>query len=90
MSQTNETVVFENDKLRVYRRHHGPHEIHGEVSRGDRLIVYLQDGRVTRTESGKREEVAHRSGDVVWRPKSNHLIENAGASAHEVLIVELK
>ena len=44
----------------------------------------------TRTEGGKREEVVHRSGDVVWRPKSNHLIENAGASAHEVLIVELK
>jgi hypothetical protein len=90
MTQKNEKVVFENDKVRVLRRHHGPREAQGETSRGDRLIIYLQDGRVVRTEGSKREEIAHRTGDVVWRPKSRHAIENAGEGAHEVLIVELK
>ncbi len=90
MTQRNETVVFENDRVRVLRRHHGPHEAQSETSRGDRLVVYLHDGRVIRTEGGKREEIAHRAGDVVWRQQSSHAIKNAGDSAHEVLIVELK
>ncbi|KAF2989013.1 hypothetical protein OGR47_15030 [Methylocystis sp. MJC1] len=90
MTQKNEKLVLENDKVRVLRRHHKPHEAQGEASRGDRLIIYLEDGRVTRTEGGKREEIAHSAGDVVWRPKSRHVIENAGEGVNEVLIVELK
>jgi hypothetical protein len=90
MTQKQGTVVFENNKVRVLRRHHGPRETQPQVSRGDRLVIYLKDGRVTRKEGGKHEEIAHSAGDVVWRPQSSHAIENVGENAHEVLIVELK
>ena len=83
-------VEFENDRVRVLRVNHSQRERHPPVSRHDRLIIYLNEGRVIRTEGKKQEEFRRKAGDVVWRSRSQHQIENIKDTDHEVLIVELK
>jgi hypothetical protein len=90
MAQSGANVVFENERIRVLRRQSGPHERDSHESRHDRLIVYLHDGHVIRTENGKQEEIRRSAGDVVWRNRSQHQIENLKGTDHEVIIVELK
>ena len=83
-------VEFENDRVRVLRVKHTGRERHPQTSRKDRVIIYLNDGRITRTENGKQEETRHKAGDVVWRKQSQHHIENLNDANHEVIVVELK
>ncbi len=83
-------VEFENDRVRVLRVKHAEREEHPQASRLDRVIIYLNQGHVKRTESAKPEEVQHKAGDVVWRDRSQHQIENLNKATHEVIIVELK
>ena len=83
-------VEFENERVRVSRAKHGKHEKHPSVTRGDRLIVYLDDGEVVREEGGKKQTIRHKRGEVVWRAHSTHEIANALDAPHEALIVELK
>jgi hypothetical protein len=85
-----ETVEFENDRVRVLRVKHAAREQHPRTSRRDRLIIYLRDGHIKRTEGGKQEEIRRKAGEVVWKDRSQHQIENITVSEHEVLIVELK
>jgi hypothetical protein len=83
-------VEYENDcvrVLRVRREGRGPMP---EVSRNDRLVVYLEDGNVARTEEGRKEMIHRKAGDVIWRPRSEHKVEVLEDGPHEVLIVELK
>ena len=84
------TVEFENDRVRVLRVKHAPGERQSEISRRDRVIIYLNHGRVKRIERGKEEEIRRKAGDVVWKNQSQHQIENLNNSEHEVVIVELK
>jgi translation initiation factor IF-1 len=84
------TVEFENDRVRVTRVRHDKHERRPHIARGDRLVVYLDDGEVVREEGGKTETIRHKRGDVVWRAQSTHRIANALDAPHEALIVELK
>jgi hypothetical protein len=85
------TVEFENERVRVLRARHAPHEKHPSASRRDRLIIYLNDGQIRRSEAGgKPEEIRRKSGEVVWRNHSQHEIENVKDTNHEVIIVELK
>jgi hypothetical protein len=83
-------VEFENECVRVLRVKHSGHEKHPESSRFDRLIIYLKEGQIRRTENAKPELIRHKAGDVVWRNRSQHSIENLNETDHEVLIVELK
>ena len=83
-------VEFENDRVRVLRVHHSGGEKHPQASRQDRLIIYLSEAHIRRTEGGKQQEVRRKAGDVVWRDRSQHQIENLKDTDHEVLIVELK
>ncbi len=83
-------VQFENDRVRVLRVEHEGGEGHAPSSKSDRLIIYLNDGQVKRTENGKQEVLRHKAGDVVWRNRSQHQIENLNDRRHEVIIVELK
>jgi hypothetical protein len=85
-----ETVEFENDRIRVLRVKHGRPERHPPTSRRDRLVIYLNDGHVLRTEGKKQEEVRRKAGEVLWRTGSQHEIENIKDANHEVLIVEFK
>ncbi len=84
------TLEFENDRVRVLRVKHAGRERHPQTSRHDRLIIYVNDGHVARTENGKKEESRHNAGAVVWKNRSQHQIENLNESNHEVIIVEFK
>lgn len=83
-------VEFENDRVRVTRVSHAGAGGQSSAARHDRLIVYLQDSTVTRTEGGRQEEIERRAGDVAWRDASEHTVEVKGDGPHEVLIIELK
>jgi quercetin dioxygenase-like cupin family protein len=83
-------VEFENDRVRVLRVKHFARESHPQTSKQDRLIIYLNEGRIRRTEGGQQQEIHHQAGDVVWKKRSQHSVENLKDSAHEVLIVEFK
>jgi hypothetical protein len=84
------TVEFENDRVRVLRIKHWRHERHAETSRSDRLVIYLNQGHVRRSEGGKSEEIERKAGEIVWRSRSQHQVENLDDTDHEVVIVELK
>jgi hypothetical protein len=84
------TVEFENDRIRVVRVKHSEREAHPQTAKGDRLIIYLNDGHIVRTVDEKKEEIAHKVGEVVWRDRSQHQITNVSDTAHEVIIVEFK
>jgi hypothetical protein len=92
-SEMGVTVEFENDRIRVLRSRHSGSEQHPAVSRGDRLIIYLDDGHVRRVDAakpGQPEETRRKFGEVVWRNQSKHEISNLKDTGHEVIIVELK
>ena len=57
-----ETLEFENDRVRVLRVKHAGRERHPQTSKRDRLIIYLNDGHVARTENGKKEESRRKAG----------------------------
>jgi hypothetical protein len=84
------TVELENDRVRVLRVEHRGRERHPQTSRHDRLVIYLNEGHVVRIENGKQEDVRRKAGQVVWRSRSQHQIENLKDTDHEVIIVELK
>jgi len=90
MTAANADVVLDNDRVTVRRvKHSGPGPV-SSARRADRLVVYLKDAHIARTEGGRREDIIRRAGDVVWRPSSEHDIELMEDSEHEVLIIELK
>jgi hypothetical protein len=90
MTAASVDIVLDNDRVvvrRVKRTGSGPVS---SAQRRDRLIIYLKDAHITRTEGGRREDIRRKAGDVVWRPGSEHDIELAESTEHEVLIIELK
>lgn len=84
------SVEFENERVKILRVKHAGRERHPQTSRHDRVIIYLNDGRVARTEGGKKEEIRRKAGEVVWKNRSQHDIENLKDTNHEVIIIELK
>ena len=83
-------IVLNNDRVIVRRvKHSGPGSV-SSAERGDRLVIYLKDAHIRRTEDGHQEHIRRRTGDVVWRPASQHEIELAEGGEHEVLIIEFK
>ena len=83
-------VEFENERVRVTRvKQSGSGKV-AAASRNDRLIVYVQDSEIKRRESGREEKLKRRTGDVLWRGRSQHEIESTKDGPHEVLIIELK
>lgn len=90
MATAEENVVLENDDVVVRRIRHSEQGRVSSVKRRKRLVVYLKDAHVLRTEGGHREEIRRKAGDVVWRPSSEHEIELIEGGDHEVLIIELK
>jgi hypothetical protein len=83
-------IVLDNDRVVVRRvRHSGSGPV-SSAERRDRLVIYLKDSHVRRTEGGRQEDLKRKAGDVIWRPASKHDIEHLEGGEHEVLIVELK
>jgi hypothetical protein len=83
-------IVLDNDRVVVRRiKGSGPGPV-SSARRHDRLVIYLQDAHIRRTEGGHQEEIRRRAGDVAWRPASDHEIELIEGDEHEVLIIEFK
>jgi len=83
-------IVLDNDRVVVRRvRHSGSGPV-SSATRGDRLVIYLKDSHIRRTEGGRQEDLRRRAGDVIWRPASKHDTEHLDDGEHEVLIVEFK
>jgi hypothetical protein len=83
-------TVLENDRVVVRRvKHSGPGPV-SSAERGDRLVIYLKDSHIRRTEGGHQEHIQRRAGDVVWRPGSRHEVELVEDGEHDILIVEFK
>jgi hypothetical protein len=87
---TQPTVEFENDRVRVSRARQVGAGPRLTQPRRDRLIVYLTDSEITRTEDGAEQRHSRRTGEVVWRDASEQSIRLHDDGEHEVLIVEFK
>src|SRR5262245_58918589 len=57
----------------------------------DRVLIYLDDGVMTRTEGGQTTKIEFRRGDVRWRPASGaYTAENISDRAIRILEIDLK
>jgi len=87
---SDQSVEFENERVRVLRVRVDAGDSHRPPSRNDRVLVWLTGAEHVRREpNSKSESLQRRPGEVVWRSASEHQIDNHG-DAHEVLIIELK
>ena len=84
-------VEFENDRVRVLRVRYGAGEksvMHGHPAG---LAVALTDADVRfGFPGGTSEDRQLKAGQVLWLPSEEHLPENTGNKAFEVVLVELK
>jgi hypothetical protein len=91
MAKGGEILEFENDSVKVSRVTIGAGEKRPQGARADRVLVWLTDAHHVRVEpNGKREVIRRKAGEVAWRTRSEHEIENIGANSVEVVIVEIK
>jgi len=87
----NYKAILENDHVRVLRYHDAPgtktHLHHHPAS----VLYALSTFRRRLTfGDGKTQERELHEGDVVWLPAQDHMGENIGTTATEVLLVEIK
>lgn len=91
MTAAEVNTVLENDRVIVRRiKRSGPGPASSPGRKRDRLVIYLKDAHVRRTEGGHHEDIRRKAGDVVWRPSSEHEVELVEGGDHEVLIIEFK
>ncbi|WP_210319107.1 cupin domain-containing protein [Devosia faecipullorum] len=88
-----DTIIFENDIVRVWRLDLDP----GEIQAWHRhdlpyLVVPLTDGdNVMRFADGRERPTSEAPGDVLWRePGTPHELENVGTARYSNILVELK
>ena len=84
-------VEFENEKVRVLRIKYGPGEksvMHGHPAS---VTMFLNDASFRFTyPDGRVEDGTVRAGQVMYFDALEHLPENTGSEAFEVICVELK
>ncbi len=91
MTAARTDIILDNDDVVVHRvKRSGPGPVSPGQRRRPRLVVYLKDAHITRTEGGQQEDITRKAGDVVWRPASDHAVEHLEGDEHEVLIIEFK
>ena len=84
-------VVLENDHVRVLRVAYGPGEKSVMHSHPASLAVFQTDGQARFTlPDGKTVDATVKAGDVMWHDAEQHVPENTGDKAFEVIVVELK
>jgi quercetin dioxygenase-like cupin family protein len=85
------TVEHEDDKVRVLRIKYGPGEKSVMHSHPALVGVILSEAQIRFTyPDGKTEDIQGSAGQVVVFPALEHLPENIGSKAFEVVAVELK
>ena len=85
------TVEVENEKVRVLRIKYAPGDTSVMHGHPDGLLVCLTGfhGKFTFPD-GRTEERSAKAGDVLWTPGEEHLPQNEGETALELILVELK
>lgn len=86
----NQTVVFENEQIRVIResRTGGKTPMHGHP---DNVQVLLTDMRWNITNlDGRTEAVSGKAGEVRWRSATQHIAEALSDTPIEQIVVEMK
>jgi quercetin dioxygenase-like cupin family protein len=85
------SVQFETDRVRVLRVSYGPHEkspLHGHPPG---VAVYLTDAHLRFIyPDGRVEEGQMNAGAAVPTGYEEHMAENLGDSAFELILIELK
>lgn len=92
-AQTATTPKLDTPQARVYVATLQPHvpsrSPNGHAT--NRVLVYLDDGVMTRQEGSATETIAFKRGDVRWRPASGaYVAENTGAQPVRILEIDLK
>ena len=84
-------VELDNDRVRVLRVRYGPNEksvMHGHPSG---VLICLTDFKAKFTlPAGKPVERQGKAGEIAWFAAEEHLPENIGDKAIELILVELK
>jgi quercetin dioxygenase-like cupin family protein len=85
-------LEFENDQVRVFRVHFGPHEsVPMHEHQLNRVMLYLTDAKVESTSAdGKVELVPHKAGEVGQGGALKHKETNTSDQPVDVLVTELK
>lgn len=92
-AQTAITPKLDTPQARVYIATLQPHvpsrSPNGHAT--NRVLVYLDDGVMTRQEGTATETIAFKRGDVRWRPASGaYVAENTGTEPLRILEIDLK
>ena len=92
-AQTATTPKLDTPQARVYVATLQPHvpsrSPNGHAT--NRVLVYLDDGVMTRQEGSATETIAFKRGDVRWRPASGaYVAENTGDQPVRILEIDLK
>lgn len=90
MTAAEVNIVLDNDRVVVRRIKSSELGLVSSGPKRDRIVLYLKDAHIRRTEGGHQEDIRRKAGDVVWRPASDHAVELVEGTDHEVLIVEFK
>jgi quercetin dioxygenase-like cupin family protein len=85
-------VELENNRIRVLRITFGAGEVSVMHGHSDGVLVCLTDLQAKFTLADGRNFVERRSkaGDVLWMPGQQHLAQNRGKTALELILIELK
>ena len=85
------TVEFENDKVRIIRVKYGPGEKSAMHTHGPNVAIFLTSSKVVFTlPDGTSVDASTEKGATQWSDAEEHLPENVGDEALEVILVELK
>lgn len=85
------TVRLDNEHVRVYEYRIRP-GVKDPMHSHPHGLMYIIEGGTMRSTSpaGATSEAQLKAGDVIWRERLSHALENVGASEVHVLSVELK
>ena len=84
-------VEFENDRVRVLRIKFEAHDKTKQHEHPNGVAIYLTDTKAKFTlADGKTREGGGKRGDATWAVAEKHIVENTGAKAAEIILVELK
>jgi quercetin dioxygenase-like cupin family protein len=85
------TVEFENESLRIIRIKYGPGEKSVMHTHGPNVAVMLSDSKIRmHLPDGTHEDRPSKAGDAFFEDAGEHLPENLGDEAMEVVLIELK
>jgi beta-alanine degradation protein BauB len=84
-------VMFENARVRVLRVHYAPGEKSVMHAHPANVAVFLSDGHTTFSLPGGKTSVSDvKAGQVTWSGAEQHLPENTGSGALDLILVELR